>query len=101
MGASLLGDRTLDQRHERHRPEALAVHSTFAASEAHQLLLALRADGYDHAAIHRELFEQRVGHSVRCCGDEDAVEGRLARPAERAVTVTIADVANVELLEAL
>src|SRR4029450_954431 len=64
-----------------------------------QRLIRDVADGHHHATALGELLEERRGDRRAAGGDEDPVEGRLVRPAERAAAHADPDVVVAELLE--
>src|SRR5215472_579287 len=89
------------QWHEGYGTECFAFQALLAARESHQLLLPLGADRHDEACADLELPDERIGYGERCRCHQDCVEGRLRFPAERAVAMAEAHVADAELLQAL
>ena len=98
VGPALLAD----QRHELDRAEFLALERILGgARHADQLLRAARADGNHEPPADRELLEQRLRQFRAAGGDDDRVEGRMFRPAERAVVAADVYVRDAECCEAL
>ena len=92
-----------DQRHELDGAEILLVEiDMLRPRDLQELLLALALpDRNDQPAADLELLLQRLRHGRPAGGDQDRVERRGFRPAERAVTDTQLDVVVAEHPEPL
>ena len=90
-----------DERHEAHLGEFLCRKALLTALATQQLLHAVgRADRHDEHAAEAYLAQQDFGHRFVGSGDDDAVEGRLFRPALDAVADKRGDVGEPERAKA-
>ena len=91
----------MQERHEADRKQGLVGDAGLGLVDLHERLrVAGFAQGDDHPPAWLQLIEQGLGDFRRGGGDDDAVERRLRRPADPAITDDRGDVGNAELGEA-
>src|ERR1700733_1887418 len=90
-----------EQRHKCNSTEGLTLDSLLLARKANELLLTFGTDGHEQPPADLQLLDELFRNDKGSSRNQNSIEGRVRFPAERAISVTEADVANAELLDAL